>query len=1105
MQGTVTESESAGGSRFVLAPAPAASASGPVVLDADQRRVVDHPGSAVVLGGPGSGKTTTLVEWVSARVAAGGPTAGLDRFLVLTHGRAAAQALRARLVSRLGRTQTGASVMTLHGFSHALVRRFGRSEAASEVRLLTAPEQDFRIRELLEGHDASGWPGDLAAAARTRGLAAQMRAALARARQLGMDPADLEQLAEQTGVQTWRAVAGFFEEYLDVVDAEGVLDYAELIHRARLLLLDPGVRAALAADYEGVAVDEFAESDPSQWRLVADLAGLGLSTVVFADPSTQVFGFRGADPRAVTGVGEALDAADGGPVARFALTIDHRHADEVRRAVGRVARRLPSGRQAPDLMPADAVRAGLVRALVFDSAGAEADHIADLLRTARLDDGLEWSQMAVVCRTARGQLPVLARTLTAAGVPVEVAGDDLALSDEPAVRPLLLGLDLAAAIAAETPVEADAMLRFLQSPIAGLDSLGVRRLGRALRQAARGGPDAAVPSAQLVSRLALAATSREPDASTDDGGGGDDTVAGDAIGSVPAAADRAAVERAGRLLARVAGVVASGAVPSVALWELWSGSSWPRRLQDAALGGGDGARRAHRDLDAVVALFDVAARQEQYVGQRGIRWLLAEVSGQSIPADTARESHVRHRGVRLVTAHRTKGLEWPLVIVCGAQEGSWPTLGRRSRLIDPDQLDPAALTESGLLPDPGSVVADERRLFLAAISRARDRLVVTAAAGSDGEVDHPSRFLGELGVPLEFVHGRPRRPTTLAGLSADLRRTAIDPETPPALREAAAERLARLADLRDRSGRRVARGADPATWWGIHDTTRNRRPVVDPDGPVELSGSALEAVLRCPRQWFLARRARADAPSSSAQSLGSLIHALVQHAVDENLTLDTLSQRLDEVWRHVRFDASWLAASERIEADAALTRFAAWQQQYGGRQVLGVEVPFRQEIEVDGQPVVLVGTVDRLEVDTAGRLRIIDFKTGRSVPTAAAAASSDQMGLYQLAATAGAFDAVGPSRAVAGADLVYLRRNDGPTPFPKILSQPSLNDSPHPGGGAPEGEDGERPHRPTWVHDRVAEAVGIIREERFNAVRNGGCQFCAFRIGCPSQGAELLR
>ena len=92
------------------------------------------------------------------------------------------------------------------------------------------------------------------------------------------------------------------------------------------------------------------------------------------------------------------------------------------------------------------------------------------------------------------------------------------------------------------------------------------------------------------------------------------------------------------------------------------------------------------------------------------------------------------------------------------------------------------------------LLAEERRLFYVACTRARRRLVVTAVAGTEGEGDQPSRFLTELGARVVPVAGRPRRPLTLAALVAELRRTCADPESPPALREEAAVRLARLAD-----------------------------------------------------------------------------------------------------------------------------------------------------------------------------------------------------------------------------------------------------------------------------------------------------------------------
>ncbi len=88
---------------------------------------------------------------------------------------------------------------------------------------------------------------------------------------------------------------------------------------------------------------------------------------------------------------------------------------------------------------------------------------------------------------------------------------------------------------------------------------------------------------------------------------------------------------------------------------------------------------------------------------------------------------------------------------------------------------------------------EERRLFYVACTRARQRLVVTAVQSREDDGEQPSRFLGELGVEVGHVKGRPARPLSLAGLVSELRRTVADPDTSDALRHAAARRLARLA------------------------------------------------------------------------------------------------------------------------------------------------------------------------------------------------------------------------------------------------------------------------------------------------------------------------
>ena len=101
------------------------------------------------------------------------------------------------------------------------------------------------------------------------------------------------------------------------------------------------------------------------------------------------------------------------------------------------------------------------------------------------------------------------------------------------------------------------------------------------------------------------------------------------------------------------------------------------------------------------------AATEQPAGAGGVRGFLAEVAAQEIPADTTREAEVRGRGVRLLTAHRAKGLEWAVVVVAGVQEGLWPAPGQGGAI-----LDPAELLSDGLVgrPDSRESLADARKI-----------------------------------------------------------------------------------------------------------------------------------------------------------------------------------------------------------------------------------------------------------------------------------------------------------------------------------------------------------------------------------------------------------
>ncbi|MFD5804100.1 ATP-dependent helicase [Streptomyces sp. NPDC127020] len=1147
----------------------------PPRLDAAQRAVVDHAaGPLLVLAGPGTGKTTTLVESVADRIAKGGDP---ERILVLTFSRKAAVELRDRMALRMGAARAPRAT-TFHSFGYALVRAHQDSDLFVEpLRLLSGPEQDVTVRELLAGQvdlERLGlahvrWPDELRACLTTRGFADEVRAVLARSRELGLGPEALGDFARRIGRPDWRAAAVFLAEYLDVLDLHGVLDYAELVHRAVLLARRPEVAAALAGRYDAIYVDEYQDTDPAQVRLLHALAGGGRTLVAFGDPDQSIYAFRGADVNGILDFPAAFPRADGRPAPVEVLRTSRRSGAALLAGTRLLTQRMPLTR-----LPAAKVRAhreltpvrdgGRVEVYTYPTSGTELDNVADILRRAHLEDGVPWGDMAVLVRAGSRTIPTMRRALTAAGVPLDIDGDDLPLRHEPAVAPLLTALravaeaeagpgagehrhaagagagavadgardvgagepgtgtgtavdaetaaapETAAALeprpdteaepdleagpepeaepdpeaepepepGTETGPDADAAapcwlptetaLTLLTSPLAAMDAADLRRLGRALRDEERAAGNALpAPSDELLAR-ALAEPERL---------------------AVHDPAYARGAQRLGALLRQARARLADGGSAEEALWDLWNGTPWPTRLERSARRGGAAGRNADRDLDAVCALFATAARAEERTGGRGALNFLEEIDAEDIAADTLTRRAVRPDAVRLMTAHRSKGLEWRLVVVAGVQEGLWPDLRRRGSLLEADRIGRDGLAEP---LTPGALLAEERRLFYVAATRARERLVVTAVKAPADDGDQPSRFLTELGVEPADVTGRPRRPLAVAALVAELRATTVDPRVSEPLREAAARRLARLAALADEDGRPLVPSAHPYRWWGMWDPTESKVPLRDRDHPVTLSGSALDQLANtCALQWFLGREVKADAPATAAQGFGNVVHVLADEVASGRTPADlaVLMERLESVWNALAFDAPWKSAQEKANARVALERFLKWHvMDRAGRTPVASEHDFDVTLEAGEYEVRIRGQMDRVERDGDGRAYVVDFKTGKQAPTAAEVAHHPQLAVYQLAVREGAvdeaFDGVRPEPG--GAELVQLRQGaagrDGGETLPKVQAQESQ-----------EGAEGE------WVGDLLATAAGKVLDERFTPTAGQHCAHCAFRASCSAR------
>ncbi|PZS39014.1 MAG: ATP-dependent DNA helicase [Pseudonocardiales bacterium] len=1039
-----------------------------VAWEPDARSVLEHSGGSLrVLGGPGTGKTTLVAHTVADRVLRG---VDPERVLVLTSSRRAAADLRDRIVERLvarGVTPTVRDLLvrTVHSYAFAVLRLQAQLQDLPPPRLLSGPDQDVVIRELLAGQRADGgrgWPARLRAALGLPAFATELRDLLMRAAERGLAPEGLIALGRTQGREEWVAAGRFFRTYEQVMLLRGsvgtaapqatapALDAAELVSAALLVLdTDAEVMRRESDRVRHLIVDDAQHLDPLQAALVNRLGAGAQELLLFGDPDQTVFSFRGADPGLLTTGGRAV----------IRLSIDHRMAPAVRAAVSRLASRLPGPRGALH-GPVGQPPGGEVAVRVFGSAATEASWVANQLRRAHLLDGVAWSDMAVLVRSTARALPVLRRALLAAGVPVAAPREELPVARQGAVLPMLAVLRCAVQPGA---LDEETAAALLTSPLGGADPLALRRLRRELRRRELVAGDVRTSGALLVDLLR---TDREP------GIRGLDRL--DEHTAAPAA-------RLAGLLTATARAARRGDSAEEVLWQLWQASGLAQRWAATATRGGTAGAQADRDLDAVVALFDAAARYADRLpgadgGPAGVLGFCEYLTDQQIPGDSLAARSPQGESVTVATVHAAAGREWSLVAVPGVQEGSWPDLRLRGSLLGVEHLiDITEGIESTTVSRTAPLLAEERRLLLVAASRARHRLLVSAVRGED---EQPSRFLDELEGTDASTHERPVQPRErgliLPELVAELRRVCCDPAEDSVRRVSAAAGLAQLAHA-------GVPGAHPDVWYGLGPLSSDAS-LRAPAEPARVSPSLVELVSSCPLRWFLTRHGGEDVRALPAVT-GSLVHRLVQAAAagasDQQLEL-----ALSQAWTGVDAGAPWYSRAEQRRIHQMVAIFRDWWNASRGELTeVGCELAFEVQLPgaADDTAVLLQGRVDRLERDRHGRPVIVDVKTSKVPVSKEAAQGHPQLAIYQLAASYGAFAEHDLPAEPGGACVVAV----------SARSAASVQRDQQPLDSAAAAH---------W-QEVVREAVRRTAGPEFVAIDSGDCARCPSRIACPLHDA----
>ena len=599
------------------------------------------------------------------------------------------------------------------------------------------------------------------------------------------------------------------------------------------------------------------------------------------------------------------------------------------------------------------------------SAQDEANLLAQLLLEDRIYGNRPYRESAIIVRNG-ADVARIRRVLSASGIPSRTSAALVPVRDEPAVRPFLDALSLlvyarkrgekalnpavtGAGYEALSPDEAEEIMRkslddviaeenrsnplngansaitLLTSRLGGASSMDVRRLRQQLRS------------------VELQTGGHRPS---------DDLLLGALLHpeTLPA-------EGVGRAVHRIAAVLSAGrkalarpdSTSTEVLWALWEASGLEKTWVAQTRGAGPEADAAHRNLDAMIGLFEAADRFDEQMRGAGAEQFLDFIDAQDLPMDTLAARGVRQDAVEILTPALAAGQSWRTVYVCGLQEGSWPNTTVRGSLLgtgdlvdicdarmrQPAPANPDVQAEGQQVP-PARIRSypervrdtrhDELRMFAVAATRASTRLVLTAVRNED---EAPGEFF-DFVVPTDAENDSPevpitrvRRPATLRSLVAELRRTLVE--------DALTAMSAEDAELKNAAG-------SPRPEAHVPDASAPEAPdtAEDAQNPEAALNPEAAAFRFDAASRTLARLARVQAPGASPEQWWGLLplsstepfFARPAHDTPEN---DTDGNAPDEGRRTIALSPSrletihnspldWLVSAARAEAQTDLSR-----------------------------------------------------------------------------------------------------------------------------------------------------------------------------------------
>jgi DNA helicase-2/ATP-dependent DNA helicase PcrA len=648
-------------------------------LNPEQREAVLHiNGPLLILAGAGSGKTRVITSRVAYLVGDG--HARPEEVLAVTFTNKAAEEMRARVETLLGSDCNGIWLSTFHALCARLLRREAPAIGLSRDFVIYDSSDQLTVvkQALKELHVDDSF--------------VQPRAALARISHAKNRMEGPDDVANASAGWNRRdeQIAKVYAYYLKALKDSNALDFDDLLLKTvDLFEQSERVRSKYAEQFRFVMVDEYQDTNRPQYLLIKRLAEVHRNLCVVGDPDQSIYKWRGADLRNI------LDFEHDFPEATIVkLERNYRSTQIILDAATAVIRQ---NRNRKDKRLWTDQEGG--QRIVYFRGGDELEEADFITRTARHALAEDVEAIAAVLYRTNAQSRTIEDALMREGIAYKVVGG-VRFYERKEIKDAL------------------AYMRLVINPH---DDVGLRRV---INVPARGIGKGVMEAIETVSPAAaedlpLLSAGLQP------------AVSANSLWTriVRGLEDRAFAPRAAQALAVFRDLIVSltdvarRESPSIAIGKMLDQSGYLRDLRE----------EQSEDAEARIEnLAELVSAAREYESREAEPSLGGFVDRLSLLSDADEEQGSAEARVWLMTLHSAKGLEFPVVILAGLEEGLFP----HSRSSDDDDE-----------------LEEERRLCYVGMTRARAKLVLTGAARrrvfGEYQSSEPSRFIDE--VPSELV------------------------------------------------------------------------------------------------------------------------------------------------------------------------------------------------------------------------------------------------------------------------------------------------------------------------------------------------------------------